>query len=170
MAKRSFSCSSNSFPAVADTTGFTTGQFMGVQAGSATTALNVLEISVSGQASASTLGNFLFARNSTAGATLGALASPFSDGALYGVLSSSAQGGTYSNATGTEPQRGATTTYSRLNMSINGFGGIYRWVAAPGEEWNIYGTAAGADSCFSNTSAGSGATCAAGVHIIYENL
>ncbi len=169
MAKRSFSVSSQSFTATADTTNLANTTHMSIQAASTTTLCNVLEISVSGQASASTLANGLFARNSTAGATLTALASPAADGALYGVTSNNAAAGTYIAAT-TLPQRGATTTYARLNLSLNGFGGIYRWVAAPGEEWAIYGTAAGADSSFSITTAGSGATCTLGVHIIYEQV
>ncbi len=173
MAKRSFSCSSNSFPAVADTVAFTTGQMMAIQ-GTSTQAVNVLEISVSGQQTASTLGNFLFARHSTAGSgTLTNLTTPFSDGPMAGPLSATVGGqGTFTyTAIGTTfPQRSAVATLSRLNLSINGFGGIYRWVAAPGEEWTIYGVAASSESSFSNTSAGSGATCSAGVHIIYEQF
>jgi hypothetical protein len=168
MAKRVFSCSSNSFTAIADTTNLTSGTSMSIQAGSSTTQLNVLEISISGQASASTLANGLFARNSTAGVTLTGLATPFSDGPMYGNSSGSAAG-TYSAAT-TSPQRSAATTAARLNLSLNGFGGIYRWVAAPGEEWNIYGVANAFDSGFSLTTAGSGATCALGVHIVYEPI
>jgi hypothetical protein len=166
MAKRSFSLSGASITAIADTANLTAGNVMGIQAGSSTTMVNVYEISVSGQASASTLANGLFARHSTAAATLTALASPYSDGPLYSLSSSSAAG-TYSTAT-TLPQRSAATTNARLNLSLNGFGGIYRWVAAPGEEWSIYGTAANHDSGFSLTTANSGATCALGVHIVYE--
>ncbi len=146
---------------------------MAVQ-GTSTQAVNVVEISVSGQQSASTLGNFLFARHSTAGSgTLTSLTTPFADGPLTGPLSATVGGAgtfTYTAIGTTYPQRAATATYSRLNLSINGFGGIYRWVAAPGEEWTIYGVALGSESSFSNTSAGSGAACSAGVHIIYEQF
>lgn len=169
MAKRSFSTASSSFSAIADTTNLTAGNVMGIQGTSATAAVNVLEISVSGQASASTLANGLFARHSTAAATLTALATPFADGPMYNNAGSSGSGGAYSTAT-TLPQRAATASLSRLNLSLNGFGGIYRWVAAPGEEWQVYGTANNFDSGFSLTTAGSGATCALGVHIIYENI
>src|SRR5258707_681781 len=153
MAKRSFSVSSTSFTAIADTTNLTAGNVMGMQGTSATAQANVLEISVSGQASASTLANGLFARHSTAAATLTALATPFAEGPLY-PNSTSTGTGAYSTAT-TLPQRAATATLSRLNISLNGFGGIYRWVAAPGEEWNVYGTANNFDSGFSLTTAGS---------------
>lgn len=169
MAKRSFSVSSTSFTAIADTTNLTAGNVMGIQGTSSTAQVNVYEISVSGQASASTLANGLFARNSTAAATLTALATPFADGPLYANAGSSGSGGTYSTAT-TLPQRAATASLARLNISVNGFGGIYRWVAAPGEEWNVYGTANSFDSGFSLTTAGSGANCALGVHIVYENI
>jgi|SRR5580765_3880837 hypothetical protein len=169
MAKRSFSTASSSFSAIADTTNLTSGNIMGIQAANSTSMVNVLEISVSGQASASTLANGLFARNSTAAATLTTpLVTPFADGALYSQ-SSATFAGVYTAST-TVAQRSAVVTLARLNLSLNGFGGIYRWVAAPGEEWSIYGVAASADSGFSLTTAGSGATCALGVHIVYEPI
>jgi hypothetical protein len=96
------------------------------------------------------------------------LVTPFADGPINSI-NSATFAGTYTAAT-TVPQRSAVVTLGRLNISLNGFGGIYRWVAAPGEEWGIYGTAASNDSGFSLTTAGSGATCALGVHIIYEPL
>lgn len=168
MAKRAFSCTSSSFVATADTASLA-GNTMGLQANSATSQLNVLEISVSGQASASTLANGVFARNSTAAVTPTALATVFSDGPMYNNAGASGTAAGYT--TGATPsQRSSANTLARLNLSVNGFGGIYRWVAAPGEEWNIYGTANNFDSGFSITTAGSGATCALGVHIIYENI
>lgn len=168
MAKRVFSTTSTSFTATADTTNLN-GVAMCLQGTSSTAQCNVYEISVSGQASASTLANGLFARNSTAGATLTALGTVFSDGPMYGNAGSSGSGNVYSAAT-TQAQRSSANNLARLNLSLNGFGGIYRWVAAPGEEWNIYGIANNFDSGFSLTTAGSGATCALGVHIVYENI
>lgn len=168
MAKQVFSTTSTSFTATADTTSLA-GVTLGLQGQSSTTQLNVLEISVSGQASASTLANGVFARNSTACITPTALGTVFSCGPMYPNTYTAAFTGMYT--TGATPsQRSSANNLARLNLSLNGFGGIYRWVAAPGEEWNIYGTANSFDSGFSLTTAGSGATCALGVHIVFEPL
>lgn len=172
MAKRVFSCAGATFTAVADTTTIGNQSFMNFKGGSSTQMASIIEISVSGQASASTIANALFARNSTAGSgTTTALASPFADGlfnnsgsALSTAFVTQTQFGT------TNPSRSAVTTDARLNLSLNGFGGIYRWVAAPGEEWWIVGTGNSVESSFSLTTASGGVNCALGVHIVYEPI
>ena len=42
----------------------------------------------------------------------------------------------------TLPQRSNAATSARLALTLNAFGGIVRWVAAPGEECTTYGAAA----------------------------
>jgi hypothetical protein len=166
MAKRSFSTAGSAFVAVAD--GLLTAPYMGIIPGGASQLVNVLEISLSGQAAASTLANALFARSSTKAATPTAIASPFTDGLLNNAgtgLSTAVV--TFSTAS-TQSTRTSTTTDARLNLSLNGFGGIYRWVAAPGEEWVILGNANPSESTLSLTNANSGVNCSLGAHIVYE--
>ena len=66
----------------------------------------------------------------------------------------------------TGPLRSTAATNSRLNLSVNAFGGIVRWVAYPGEEWGILGTAQFAGSMLSAFN--SGTPGAIGSHLVYE--
>jgi hypothetical protein len=68
---------------------------------------------------------------------------------------------------GTLPQRSALVTVARLCLTLNTFGGIVRWVAAPGEEWDIYGvTVSQSESSLSAFTGGSAGLM--GAHIVYE--
>jgi hypothetical protein len=72
-------------------------------------------------------------------------------------------------AASTAPTASTTVTDSTLDLGINGFGGILRWNAAPGQEWKIGGAAApGQESVLYNSLTSLGANCAANIHIIYE--
>jgi hypothetical protein len=168
MAKRIFSYPSWTPDAagVADTTALTTLKYMGVAATGATAGLNVLEIYEGGQASGSSINIMVFARHSTIAVTPTALSAPLSDGPLDTRTATTALGTTFITA-GTQPQRSAVTTSAKLNLSFNAFGGIVRWVAAPGEEWGITGiTASVSESSLSSfTGSSSGLM---GSHIVYE--
>ena len=122
--------------AVADTTNFTDAGHMSLQGGTATQRINIIEVYMGGQAGASSPSIMLLARDSTVGATL-------SVGRLAALDAHTAALGTnpvvFNTAT-TKPQRSATL--SLLNLSFNAFGGIVRWVAAPGEEISMYGASA----------------------------
>ena len=70
-------------------------------------------------------------------------------------------------ASTTKPQRSTLASAGRLNLSFNAFGGIVRWVAAPGEEWGIVGVTVNLSesslSAFTGSSSG-----LMGAHIVYE--
>ena len=167
MGKRVFSAATYTPTATADTINLANGTYQGLGANSALIGLNVMEIYIGGQASASSINLQQFARNSTIGGSLTALAAPNSDGPMQGG-GAAAIALSYVGAT-TLPQRSAAITSSRLTLSLNAFGGIVRWVAAPGEEWGIFGVTVNISesslSCFTGGSAG-----LIGSHIVYEPL
>lgn len=123
--------------AVADTTAFTDEGYMAVQGGGSTQRVEFAEVYMGGLAAASAPAQMILARDSTVGAT-----------ALSGVMSAALDGaatapGTLPSAfstSTTKPQRSATLQL--LQLGFNAFGGIVRWVAAPGEEFSIVGNTA----------------------------
>lgn len=167
MAKRSFSAATYTPTATADTANLANSTYQAIAASGATAGLNVIEIFIGGQASASSINLSQFARDSTVGATPTALAAPNSDGPMNTMTAALAAVPITFVSAGTNPQRSAATTAARLLLSLNAFGGIVRWVAAPGEEWGIVGVSVNVSesslSCFTGGSAG-----LVGTHIIYE--
>lgn len=130
MAIFSFSANSWTATATADTTALANNTYMAVNGGSATVMHKYSEIFMGGEASASSLNIMSFARSSTVSATPGALAAKQSLASLNpaGINTTAV-----ANVTaGTSPQRDVARHL--LNLSFNSFGGIVRWVAAPGSE------------------------------------
>lgn len=167
MAKRSFSAATWTPTATADTTNLANSTFMSIGASGATAGLNVLEIMVGGQASASSVNLMQFARDSTVVAAPTALAAPNSDGPMDSRTAALAAVPITAVQAGTAPQRSAATTSARLNFSFNAFGGVIRWVAAPGEEWGITGVTVNISESSLSTFTG-GSAGLIGSHIIYE--
>jgi hypothetical protein len=168
MARRSFSAATYTPTATADTTTIANGTHQTIGASGATTRVNIREIWIGGQATASAVNITQFARNHVLGATLTALAAPNSDGPLHtetGALSAPML--TYVAAT-TPPQRSILTTSARLSLSHNANGGIVVWHAGPGEEWGISGITVDVSesslSCYTGGNVG-----LIGSHIIYES-
>jgi hypothetical protein len=122
--------------AVADATNFTDAGHMSLQGGTSTQRINLLEVYMGGQAGASSPSIMLIARDSTVGATLsvGRLA------ALDPATAALSTNPVVFNTATTKPQR--SSTLSLLNLSFNAFGGIVRWVAAPGQEIGMLGNTA----------------------------
>ena len=168
MAKRIFSVQSFTPTAVADTTNLTNLAYMAIGASGAATGMTIMEIYIGGAATASTVNTMVFARDSTLGGTLTALPAGSSDGpADSRTAALAAVPLTFTGAT-TIPQRSAATTAARLNLTHNAFGGIVRWVSAPGEEWGITGVTVNiSESSLSCVGSGGGLV---GAHIVYENL
>jgi hypothetical protein len=142
MAKRQFHAATFTPTATADTTALANGTYMAIGASGATAGLNVYEIFLGGQATASAVNICQFARDSTLGATPTALAAPNSDGPNDTRTAALAAVPITFVAAGTAPQRSANTTAARLGLSFNAFGGFARWKAYPGEEWGITGVTA----------------------------
>jgi len=167
MAKRSFSAATWTPTATADTTNLANSTFMAIGASGATAGLNVLEIYIGGQASASSINIMQFARDSTLMATPTALAAPNSDGPLDSRTAALAAVPITAVQAATLPQRSAATTAARLSLSLNTFGGIIRWVAAPGEEWGITGVTVNISESSLSAFTG-GSVGLIGTHVIYE--
>lgn len=167
MAKRSFQAATFTPTATADNTAMTNATYMSIGAGSATQMLNVLEIYIGGQATASAINIMMFARDLVLAATPTALAAPNGDGPLNGATAALAAPPVTCVAAATGPSRTNTATTARLNLSLNAFGGIVRWVAAPGEEWTIIGTSVSISESSLSAFTG-GSVGLIGSHIIYE--
>jgi len=169
MAKRVFSQATWTPTATADAAIMANTTYMAIESGAAIQALNVIEIYEGGQASASSINLMQFARSVTFGTTPTALAAPNSDGPMNGVTQALGTVPVTYVAASTGPLRSTVASAARLNLSLNTFGGIVRWVAAPGEEWGIFGVTASISgstlSAFTGGSAG-----LMGAHIVYEPL
>lgn len=165
MAKRVFKSATWTPVAVADTVNFTDNGYMAMQGGSSTQRTNLLEIYLGGQAGASSPSLMILSRDSTVGATLTALTTGQSDASLDPATAALAAPLVPFTASTTKPQRSATL--GLLNLSYNAFGGIVRWVAAPGEEIGMLGNTAslGEISLSAYTGGTPGLT---GSHLLYE--
>jgi hypothetical protein len=178
MAKRVFSTVNMSWIASASgaaITSPTTPQWMAIKGGNGTAIIDILEILISGLASASTLGGFLFSRvtaleSAAGGAALTTSAPKASDG----VENPSAQAITnpvvvFNAASTTGPTPSNVITNADLNLGLNMFGGIIRWNAAPTQQWWVVGnTTTTGESILYNSSSAGGATGLASAHILYE--
>ena len=170
MAKRIFQASNFTPTATADGAALTNATYMALRGGSTTQLIRVVEISASGLAASTSSPTILqFARSSTVATTPTALAAPNSDGPAHPSTAALAAPPVSFVAAAAGPQRSATTTDARLNINFNAYGCIFRWVAAPDEEWFILGNAASAGE--STLSAFTGGTVGAiSAHIVYEPL
>jgi hypothetical protein len=167
MAKLSFKSATWTPTAVADATNFTDNGYMGLMGGSTTQRLSVIEIYMGGQAATSAPCIMIFSRDSTVQATPTALTTGQSNAALDPSTAALAAPPVAFTASTTKPQRSATL--GLLNLSFNAFGGIVRWIAAPGEEIGVLGNTASLGEV--SLSAYTGGTVGLmGAHIIYEPL
>ena len=167
MAVRSFKLATWTPVAVADTVNYTDNGYQGLMAGSTTQVLRVREIFMGGQATTSAPSLMIVSRDSTVQATPTALTTGQSDAAIDPASAALAAPPVAFTASTTKPQRSATL--GLLNLSYNAFGGIVRWVAAPGTELVILGNTAsfGELSLSAYTGGTPGLT---GSHILYEPL
>src|ERR1700674_281825 len=140
MAKWSFQVATWTPVAVADAVNMTNAGYMALQGGTSTQRVNILEVYMGGQAGSAAVSIMQLARDSTVGATTTSLASPNSIGPLdasTAALAAPVVG--FIAQSGTAPQRSNSTTLGKLNLSFNAFGGLVRWYAMPGEEFNLIG-------------------------------
>jgi len=167
MAKRIFQNPTWTPTATADNTAMANSVYMAIEASGATAGLNVIEIYEGGQATASSVNIMVFARSLVFGSIPTALATPVGDGPMdTRTAALAAVPVTYVQA-GTGPSRTNTALTARLNLSFNAFGGIVRWVAAPGEEWGITGVTVSVSGSTLSAFTG-GSVGLMGAHIVYE--
>ena len=167
MALRSFKVSTFTPVAVADTSAMTDGGYMGLMGGSTTQRLKISEVYMGGQATASAPTIMLLSRDSIVQATPTALSTGNSNADLDPSTAALAAPPVAFVASTTKPQRSATL--GLLNLSFNAFGGIVRWVAAPGSEIGILGNTASLGEVSLSAFTG-GTPGLMGAHIIYEPL
>lgn len=148
--------------AVADATNFTDSGYMALQGGSSTQRSNLLEVYMGGLASSSAPAQMILGRDSTVGAT-----------ALSGVGVVALDPATAAlgapplglSASTTKPQR--SSTLQLLMLGFNAFGGVVRWVAAPGQEIGMLGnTASFGEISLSHASSGTPGLMSS--HFIFE--
>ena len=150
--------------AVADTANMTAAGFVAIQGGSSTQRSNILEVLMGGQATASAPSIMVLARDSTvfSGATSNAVKLSALDPATAALAAPPLCQDVGST---TLPQR--SSTLHLLNLSFNAFGGIVRWVAAPGEEIGMLGNTASLGEISLSAYTG-GTPGLMGSHIVFE--
>ena len=165
MAKYSLTYSSVTATAIADTTALTDGNYQfALQGGSSTMQLRLNELTVIGEASASsTLGIFKLARDSTVMVTPSA-------GAVRNALkdASATAPGTialFGNSASTDPQRSATLHL--MHVGLNLYGGIFKWQASPEEQFTVVGNTASLGEVSLSGFTGTGAAASSGT-LSYE--
>lgn len=164
MAKYSASWTSVTSTAFADTTGMTDNAYMAaIQGANSTQRLVYSEVYIGGEASASTVKISVLARDSTVAGTL--VAGGTRNAALDGAATAPGSLAVVGNSATTDPQR--SSTLHLLHLSFNAFGGVVRWVAAPGNELSTVGNAASLGELSLSDFTGSASGVTSG-HIIYE--
>jgi hypothetical protein len=146
--------------AVANGANYTDSKYQAILGAATPFIGRVVEVFVGGEATSSTVNILKVARDSTHGGTL--------SGGVTSKLNPSSptnQATAFSIAT-TKPQRGAQHL---LNLSLNAFGGIIRWVSAPGEELYFVANAVNQGEVSLSGFTGSG-TGSQSSHIQWEEL
>jgi hypothetical protein len=166
MAKYSFSWTSITPTATADTTGLAANTYALIQGGSSTQRNLISEIYIGGEAaSTSSPTRSVLARDSTvATATVSGGRNALIDGSATAPATVAVVGTTTS---GTAPQRSATLHL--LHLSFNAYGGIVRWVAPPGGEIAIVGNTASLGEVSLSSFTG-GTVGAHSGHIVYDTV
>lgn len=168
MSKRIFQA--QSFTPTAQVDGIlSTITYMGLKGATATGVMQIGEVYEGGQATSSQINSCCLARSSTLAITPTALALPNSDGQMSTQTDAPATVPVCFVTASTGPNRSPATTIARLNLAFNCFGGVVRWQANPGSEWQIFGNAVNAgETLLSSTNTGTAGAMAA--HFIYEVL
>lgn len=169
MAKRIFQARGlTSGTGTAANTLLTTSQYMALKGGSSTQLIDVLEVLISGFAGSSAPALFELSRVQTVETTPTALTvATGSDGPAHPSTAALAAAPVSFIAASTQPTTSNAATDTRLNLGLNLFGGILRWVAAPGAGYSQIGNTAGLGESVLNTFTGS-TSGTFSAHIMYE--
>jgi len=165
MARYSLTWKSITPTAVADATNMTDSTYPAIlQGGSSTMRLNINEVFLGGEASASSSPSIMvLARDSTVAATV--TAGTTRNAALDGSATAPGTLATFGHIATTKPQRSATLHL--LDLSFNAYGGIARWQARYGEEISVVGNTASLGEVSLSAYTG-GTPGAMSGHILYE--
>jgi hypothetical protein len=119
MAKRAFHANNWTPTATADGAAHANATYQALKGGSTTQLINIVEVSISGLAAASSIGIFQLARASTIETTPTALASLNSDGPMHPSTAALAAPAVAFVAAAAGPQRSAVTTDAKLELGLN---------------------------------------------------
>lgn len=146
----------------------TTSQYMAIKGAASTQRIDVSEILISGFAGSSAPALFQMGHVSVIETTPTALATATaSDGPADSSGAAAASAPVTFIAASTQPTSTNNTTDPRLNLGLNLFGGIIRWVAAPRMQWTQLGnTATLGESYLAAFTGSTSGTFSA--HIMYE--
>lgn len=165
MGKRSLSCATMTPTAAADGADIADGAFLALVGGTSIQRVYVQEIYMGGLATSSSPMYMTLGRDSIVATGALTLSGAF-DAALDPAMAATGLATAFNTAATLQPQRSATLGHL-LSLAFNGFGGVVRWVAAPGEEVQTVGnTASLGEISLSQFTGGTSAAIAA--HIIYE--
>lgn len=170
MAKRSASHKTITPTATADTTNLVDSTYpFAILGGSSTQRTNIIEIFLGGQASASAPTFMVFGFDSQIATGSLTKDTNLLDQPLDSATAALAAPPTIFNKAATnKPQRSASVG-GVLNLSFNAFGGVVRWVAAPGEEIVTAGQSASLGQMSLSAFTG-GTPGLLGAHMIFETL
>lgn len=155
--------------ATADNAALASGTYMAIKGGSTTQLIRCSEFYIAGMAAASAPTALSFARTMNLAATPTALATPASDGPLHASTAALAAPPVTFTAATTGGSRANTTSDPHLMLGLNAFGGIVRYNASPGQEFNILGnTSPLGEAYLSSENLGTAGLINA--HIMYEPL
>jgi hypothetical protein len=168
MARRAFHANNYVCNAQGDSAALTNAQYQAI-IGAALMAINIEEVYIAGMATASSLALVQLCRASTIASTPTTLASPNSDGWMNAQTFDHTSMPASYVAAATGPQKSATVSSAKLELGLNAFGGIVRWVAFPGGAWGQIGNTGILSTSILAGFSGSGAG-PLNSHMIYEIL
>lgn len=128
---------------VSNATNFTDNGYWAIQGGTSTQRFDIYEVYLVGQSTvAGNMNSMVMSRDSTVGATLTALTTLQSNGALDPASVAPTSAPVAFSASTTKPQRSATA--AKFVMGFNPFGGVARWwvPAGSGAEFKCLGNTA----------------------------
>ncbi len=167
MAKRSFHAPNYTPTAQSDATALTSATYQALEGGSGTQFLNIIEVYISGLGGASSPTIMQLARFGTTATTITTLTVPNSDGPLHPSTAVLTNSVIAFAAASVGPSRSSAISDTKLELGLNAFGGIVRWVAAPGEEWGQLGNTAPLGGSVLSAFTG-GTVGAVSSHLVYE--
>lgn len=169
MARRIVSVTTITPTAFADTTNMTSAQYPFILKGAASTQQNKIhEISISGQAAASSSPTFMILSLDSTVASTNSNGAGQTDAPMDPATAALAAPALTGNTNTTAPQR--SSSLHLLNCSLNAFGGVYFWRANKWDECPVVlgNTASNGEASLSAFTGGTPG--AIGTHMIYESL
>jgi len=168
MAKRIGSNHTNTLTATADATNLADSTYpLAILGGSTTQITNIMEIYMGGQSTSSATTFTVFGIDSQIATGSLTKDATLTDAPMNSATAALAAPPTIFNKAATnKPQR--SSSLHLMNLTFNAFGGVVRWLAAPGEEVTIVGNAASLGQA--SLSAFTGGSGIIGAHIIFETF